>query len=137
VYREAERWARAGLCLQGSTTLGSSDDSDIVVKFPEVESRHARLEVKGGRVYVMDLGDAAAGTYMDETILRSSVSYLMGPGSIIRLGGTAESGSGAEFKVDFEEPQVSAMDSMLADAFTANFRNNASAEVKKALTDKL
>jgi len=29
------------------------------------------------------------------------------------------------------------MDSMLADAFTANFKNSASAEVKKALEDKL
>jgi pSer/pThr/pTyr-binding forkhead associated (FHA) protein len=45
--------------------------------WPTVEGSHARIDVKGGRVYVMDLGEAEAGTYMDDNMcatLRTPVS---------------------------------------------------------------
>lgn len=38
-----------------------------------MEGSHARIDVKGGRVYVMDLGEAEAGTYMDDNMCATLV----------------------------------------------------------------
>ncbi|MCA9619102.1 MAG: FHA domain-containing protein [Myxococcales bacterium] len=47
----------------GVKTIGRTEDNDIVIPHPQVSSRHAQVEEKGGRLYVTDRG-SANGTYV-------------------------------------------------------------------------
>lgn len=44
-----------------------------------MEGSHARIDVKGGRVYVMDLGEAEAGTYMDDNMCATPPHIVRAP----------------------------------------------------------
>eukprot|EP00242_Pyramimonas_sp_CCMP2087_P013617 CAMPEP_0198198146 /NCGR_PEP_ID=MMETSP1445-20131203/1626_1 /TAXON_ID=36898 /ORGANISM="Pyramimonas sp., Strain CCMP2087" /LENGTH=192 /DNA_ID=CAMNT_0043867617 /DNA_START=209 /DNA_END=787 /DNA_ORIENTATION=+ len=120
-----------------SVVLGSGKgqgQADVLFEGAGVSAKHARIDRKGSTVYITDL-ETKGGTYIEDTRLRAGVAYLLGPGSLVRLGGSEEIGSGTEFTVSFEAAETSAMDEMLLNAFQSKFKGSASEEMKKILDD--
>ncbi|MEX2962125.1 FHA domain-containing protein [Microbulbifer sp. TYP-18] len=50
--------------IRESTVVGRSDESDITFSLSHLSRRHARLEIRGGLLFVTDLG-SANGTYLN------------------------------------------------------------------------
>ena len=66
-----------------SQTLGRHIDCDIVLENEEASRQHARVEIRGGEIYLEDLG-STNGTYLNNKEVRK-VSHVVG-GDIIRIG---------------------------------------------------
>ena len=84
----AEQGALAGQTVAISRspfTLGRSADNDLVVPEPLASRHHARLEMRAGRWYVIDL-DSANGTLLNRQ--RVSGEQVLNAGDLIAIGET-------------------------------------------------
>ena len=71
------------LLFDGETTLGRSDESDVVVDDTSVSRQHAAIRVQGGRVSLRDLG-SSNGTIVNDEKIEGEVE--LGDGDHIQLG---------------------------------------------------
>ena len=62
--------------------VGRDPASDLQLRHPEVNGRHAYLQLVGGRLFCLDLG-SRSGTHVDGRCLRSG---WVRPGETIRIG---------------------------------------------------
>jgi ABC-type multidrug transport system ATPase subunit len=67
-----------------SLVLGSGGGSDVIVSGDGVDSQHARVECRGGSLYVNDL-DSCGGTFVNDVEVRGAVALR--PGDRLRLAG--------------------------------------------------
>ncbi len=70
---------------QGKYSLGRAPDNDIILGASSVSSHHARLELRGGRWILTDLG-STNGTFLEETRLQAHIPTPIPVGQSIRLG---------------------------------------------------
>ncbi|XP_047313537.1 zeaxanthin epoxidase, chloroplastic [Impatiens glandulifera] len=69
-------------------TIGRvAERADIVIPVATVSGLHARIQKKGGSLFVTDL-DSTNGTFIDEKRLRPGIAYLLASGSYVIFGDT-------------------------------------------------
>ena len=68
------------LCDNRSYSLGRYEQNDIVLLFPEVSGRHARLDLKKGKVTLIDLG-STNGSFVGKVKLTSNEPYELKSGT--------------------------------------------------------
>ncbi len=66
-------------------TVGRSDSNDLPIKDQSISSKHARLTVKGGSVYVMDL-DSFNSTYINANECKPEVPYKLNTADVLQFG---------------------------------------------------
>ena len=71
----------SGLCI------GRSQGNDVVVDDPRVSGRHARLQVRGTAVELIDVG-SSNGTFVNGQRIRPHSPHPLSPGDTVRLGDT-------------------------------------------------
>jgi pSer/pThr/pTyr-binding forkhead associated (FHA) protein len=70
----------------GESLVGRSSDCDVVITGSEASRRHARLTVREGRLFVLDLGSSNR-TFIDDDALETEVE--LSPGQRLRFGAIA------------------------------------------------
>jgi len=71
--------------VRGQLTLGRAAENDVALpagSFPAVSSRHARVEDRGGKLWVVDLGSRNGTLVNGERVQERALA----PGDIVRLG---------------------------------------------------
>jgi S1-C subfamily serine protease len=82
---EVEGWPASIDLVRGRLTLGRAPENDVALPgatFPAVSGRHARIEARDGRLWVVDL-DSKNGTLVNGERV---TERALGPGDILRLG---------------------------------------------------
>ncbi len=82
--RRAELRLREG----GSYVVGRGRDADMRLEDLDVSRHHARVSLRGGGVFVRDLG-SSNGTYLDSARLDREAESPWPAGSLLRLGSTS------------------------------------------------
>lgn len=76
---------RARILDQATITIGRSSDNDLVLKEQGVSRRHARLEKRGGRWQIVDLG-SVNGTFLEGNRLLPDVPEAVEADQTMRIG---------------------------------------------------
>ncbi|MEZ6017699.1 MAG: trypsin-like peptidase domain-containing protein [Planctomycetota bacterium] len=82
---EVEGWPAPIDLVHGRLTLGRSSENDVALpagSFPAVSSKHARVEDRGGKLWIIDLGSRNGTLVNGERVAERA----LGPGDILRLG---------------------------------------------------
>src|SRR4051812_45275246 len=74
---------RTGASLNGRTSIGRGDDSQVVVDHPTVSRVHAWIESDDGKYFISDTG-SRNGTFVDGE--RISERRALRDGALIRVG---------------------------------------------------
>ncbi|RYG54554.1 FHA domain-containing protein, partial [bacterium] len=69
---------------KGNYSLGRAADNDVVLGDSSISSHHARLELRGGRWILTDLG-STNGTFIGETRLQAHMPLPLSVGQDVRL----------------------------------------------------
>ncbi len=72
---------------QSGLSLGRAQDNDVVLSDPRISGHHARIQLSGSAVQIVDLG-SRNGTCVNEQRLSPQVPRTLSPGQSIRLGDT-------------------------------------------------
>jgi hypothetical protein len=70
------------LPIHGLTTIGRDSSNDIVINDPHVSSQHARLELTGGDLYLIDL-NSTNGSYVNGRKIKGKEKIFLGDEIII------------------------------------------------------
>lgn len=95
---EVEGWPASLDLVRGRLTLGRAQENDIALpgaSFPAVSGRHARIEDRDGKLWVVDLGSKNGTLVNGERV----TELALGPGDILRLGAV-----GPKFMVTGRKP---------------------------------
>jgi S1-C subfamily serine protease len=82
---EVEGWPAPIDLVRGKLTLGRAAENDVALpagSFPAVSGRHARVEQREGKLWVIDLGSRNGTLVNGERVTERA----LGPGDIVRLG---------------------------------------------------
>lgn len=111
--------------------VGSGEGADVVVKGGDVDSEHAKLEVRQGRIFLTALSKDR-GTFLGGSRLFPGVAYTVAEGAIVVLGG----GDGAvELAVEQVGEVRDAGVDMMAKIMQMQFEATMTPEVRAALKD--
>jgi FHA domain-containing protein len=80
-----ERGAHRSMRVRPPVEVGRTNEADVALHDPEVSRRHARLESRGGFVYVEDLG-SSNGTFLNGRRVTEPIEVR--PGDEIDVGTT-------------------------------------------------
>ena len=78
----------------GSYVVGRGRDADMRLEDLDVSRHHARVSLRDGKVFVLDLG-SSNGTYLDAARLERETESVWPADSLLRLGGTSLGHEGA------------------------------------------
>jgi hypothetical protein len=79
--------ARQAELPAGGLAVGRGQENDLVLNDPSVSRRHARIQVEGGQVQVIDL-NSNNGTFIDDIRLLPGLPEQWKPEAILRIGDT-------------------------------------------------
>lgn len=68
-------------------SVGRSHDNDISVQDPQVSDHHARIQLSGVSVTIVDLG-SSNGTHVNGQLVPTHVAWTVNPGDSVRMGNT-------------------------------------------------
>ena len=78
-----EEPAARHLLRPGENIVGRNLDADVIIRSPEVSRRHACLDLRGGRLFVRDLGSRNQ-TFVEDSAI--TVEVELRPGQHLRFG---------------------------------------------------
>ncbi len=76
------------LLPQGKTSIGRSEDNELMLDDEELSRKHAVLELRGNALFLFDAG-STNGTQLDSVLLTPNQQYSLSPGQEITVGGCA------------------------------------------------